>query len=359
MSFLDFEANAPIVNVLIFLVSAGFVWRAGKRISEYLDAIAEKTKLGHGFIGVLFLGGITSLPELATIVTASYSGNAPLAINNSLGSAGINLVLLAFADALIGRDALTSVIAQASTLLQGILGVILLAIVSCAVLIKSGTFWGLSLWTWLLLPSFIFSMWLLSGYTKRATWVIRDERRRVPFDGGQHSRVQDIVKLRETLMAMSLRRLILLLSGVALIILIAGFLLAKTGDALSAQTGLGAGLMGLIFVSFATSLPEFSAIRSAIRLRQYEMAVGDIFGANLWNVAHIVVADAIYSGESVFSRTGRFELFATLLGIVLTCLYTVGLLERQDRTIFRVGYDSALVIVVYFSGLILLYFLGS
>jgi hypothetical protein len=48
---------------------------------------------------MLLLGGITSLPEIATVTTASWTGNAPLADNNLLGSASINIVLLAAADA--------------------------------------------------------------------------------------------------------------------------------------------------------------------------------------------------------------------------------------------------------------------
>ncbi len=42
----------------------------------------------------------------------------------------------------------------------------------------------------------------------------------------------------------------------ALVILVAGFALAQAGDAISQLTGLGAGLVGLVLVGFATFLPE-------------------------------------------------------------------------------------------------------
>jgi cation:H+ antiporter len=44
------------------------------------------------------------------------------------------------------------------------------------------------------------------------------------------------------------------------------------------------------------------------------------------------------------------------LGIVLTAIYLIGLLERDDRTMFNMGYDSVAVLAVYFGGLALLYF---
>jgi cation:H+ antiporter len=94
-------------NALIFLVAAALVWGAGTRLTRDLDGIAERTGMGRAFVGMLLLGGITSLPEVANAITASAIGNPALAINNLLGSAAINVLLLAVADALVGRDAIT------------------------------------------------------------------------------------------------------------------------------------------------------------------------------------------------------------------------------------------------------------
>ena len=47
--------------------------------------------------------------------------------------------------------------------------------------------------------------------------------------------------------------------------------------------------------------------------------------------------------------------FGAILGICLTTLFLIGVLERRDRTILRMGYDSAAVLVVYFGGLAILY----
>ena len=66
-----------------------FIWVAGTRLVRYLDAIAVKTGLGQAFVGMLLLGSITSLPEIANVMTSSSMGNPSLAINNLLGSASI------------------------------------------------------------------------------------------------------------------------------------------------------------------------------------------------------------------------------------------------------------------------------
>jgi len=120
--------DAPLVaNAGVFAVSAAVVWLAGTRIARYADAIAEKTGIGRAAIGVLLPGGVTSLPELAVATTGTLSGYPALSVNDVLGSAAINVLILALADAVSGRGALTSTLASPGVLLQGLLSVLLLA----------------------------------------------------------------------------------------------------------------------------------------------------------------------------------------------------------------------------------------
>jgi cation:H+ antiporter len=56
---------------------------------------------------------------------------------------------------------------------------------------------------------------------------------------------------------------------------------------------------------------------------------------------------------------GVFSSVAALLGIAVTTLFLIGLAERRDRTILRMGIDSAAVLLVYFGGLVILYGLRS
>jgi cation:H+ antiporter len=67
------------INLAVFAASAAAVWAAGSRLAAYVEAIANRTRLGHGFAGLLLLGGITSLPEAATVTASSAMGNPALA----------------------------------------------------------------------------------------------------------------------------------------------------------------------------------------------------------------------------------------------------------------------------------------
>jgi cation:H+ antiporter len=85
------------------------------------------------------------------------------------------------------------------------------------------------------------------------------------------------------------------------------------------------------------------------------MAISDILGTNLINVGLLFVIDLLGSGEPVISQLGAFSAFGAMLGVVLTSLFLVGLAERRDRTLLRMGYDSILVILAYCGGVVLLY----
>jgi cation:H+ antiporter len=85
------------------------------------------------------------------------------------------------------------------------------------------------------------------------------------------------------------------------------------------------------------------------------MAMTDILGTNLFDVALISVVDAVYAGPPVLNEVGRFSVVAALLGAAATTVYLGGLIERRDRTVLRMGIDSLAVLVIYFGGILLLY----
>lgn len=107
-----------------------------------------------------------------------------------------------------------------------------------------------------------------------------------------------------------------------------------------------------MLVGFCTSLPELSSIIAALKLRRYQLAIGDVFGTNLFNVQIIFVADLFYRGGPVLNEAGTFEAAAACLSVIMTGIFVVGMLERRDKTVWRLGVDSALAILVFAAGLI-------
>lgn len=121
---MNFAVLSPLLNVALLLTAAVIVWFTGSRLARYADAISEQTGIGREFLGMMLLGGVTSLPELAVATTATLQSAPLLSINDVLGSASINIVILAVADMISGRKALTAMQSSPGVMLLGVIGML-------------------------------------------------------------------------------------------------------------------------------------------------------------------------------------------------------------------------------------------
>jgi cation:H+ antiporter len=345
----NMDENSLAVNSLIFVVAACAVWIAGTKIAVYADELAERFGLSHALLGLLMLAGITSLPEIATSFTAAHSNNAPLAVNNMLGGIAMQIAVLAVADFFFGERALTSVVPNPVVMLQGAFNICLLAFVAMAIIVGDVPFLGAGAWSWGIFAASAYSFIKISIAEERHPWVINnpDDKELGQEDSGKES--------DRSLEGDSLVWLISKIVICALFILFAGYTLAIVGDGIARQSGLGESFVGFALMSAATSLPEASMVFASVRRGLYTMAISGILGTNPFNVALIFGVDMIVTGAPVLSNIGDFAAVGTLLGLSVTGLFLMGLVERADRTILRMGVDSAAVLTVYTGGMVLLY----
>lgn len=342
MPLLDAASHPLWVNAAIFIAAGVVVWFAGVRLTHNLDEVAARTGMDRAFVGMLLLGGITSLPEVANVSTASLMGNPALAVNNLLGSAAINVLLLAVADALVGREPVTGTVARPSTLMMAALCMLVLIAVALAITIEDVELAGFGVASLVIGAMSIGSFRLATGYDARSPWSIADG------DG------QDVATEDTGRRSISTRGLWGRVAVDGALIFAAGYALSQAGDAIAQQTGMTSALVGFAFIGLATSMPELSTILTALRLRRPEMAFGQVLGTNFVNLSLLPLADALFDGGPVLDELGTFEVVSALLGATLIGIFLVGLLEHRDRTILRMGADSAVVILLFALGLGLL-----
>lgn len=340
---ISFEGMSLWILIAGFVVSAGAVFMAGTRLSRYADAIARQTGIGHALIGVVLLGGVTSLPEIAVSGSAAFGGHAALAVNNLLGGFTMQVTVLALADIAIRKGALTAAVPDPIALLQGTLGILLIALTVVGLAVGDVAFAGAGLWTWAVAAVFVYAIRTILRVEKNPSWQVIGEPPSPEIDEpdpGKEFKGAGLVAM--TCLA-------------ALFILIAGYVLSSTGEVLAERSGLGDSFFGAVFVAITTSLPEISTVLAAVRLGRYVMAVSDIFGTNLFDIGVIFIADLAYPGGPILNQTGTFAIVAGLLGILVTAIYLAGLIERRDLSIAGIGVDSLAVVATYLGGIGLLY----
>lgn len=349
MPFIQFSAYPIWLNLGIFAVLAVIIWSAGARLSGYADLIADRTGIGKAFIGLVLLAGATSLPEIGTTVSASWVGNAPLAVNNLLGGIAMQTAVLAIADFFVARGALTFVNPRPTVIMAGASLILLLGLTLAAIASNSPvSLFGVGLWTVLLFGTYLASLYVLKDSEGRGSWRPVEVPQALKEAAASPSQSSPNV-------ARSTTQLFVLFAAGGTVIFVAGVTVAQVSDALAQQTGLGASFVGATLVAISTSLPELSTTIAAARLGAYSMAISNIFGSNALMVGLLFVSDVFYREGPILEAVDPSAIFAAASGVVVTSVYLIGLIERRNKTVGRLGWDSLTVLFVYAATVLVLY----
>jgi cation:H+ antiporter len=321
---------------LQFLVSAGIVVLAAIKLAQYGDVIAVRTRLSGMFIGTLLMAGATSLPELLAAINALAIGVPNLAAGSIFGSSMFNMFMLGLLDLfnqqarILRRVAMNHALtASLANLLMGLAIFFLLANID----LKVG---------WIGIDSLLIIIAYAGGI-----WLIQNQGGKPPSEMPLED--ASVPGLWKALLGFGLATLVLIFVTP---------LLVQSATQIADQTGLSAGFIGATLLGITTSLPELVATIAAVRIRAYDLAVGNLFGSNLFNMFALGITD-------IFFLQGRFlgvidPTFALvgLLGLVLTTLGLIGNIARVERRLFFVELDALLILFGYLLGMWFLYVRG-
>ena len=328
------------------IASAAIVVAAGTQLARSADAIAARTNLGGAWIGSVFLAVATSLPEITTDVAAIRIGAPDLAAGDLFGSSMANMLILAVVSLL---PAGTELFRKATLdhLQYAALAIILTAMAAVFVLVRPATaFLGLGVGSLSLLAVYLVG----SRAVFRATSVARragitEEMSARPGEP-DHARKRSL-KLTEV------RRPLMVFVGAALVILASAPVFAHSAEGLAELSGLGSTFMGTWLVGMSTSLPELVTSLAAIRMRAYDLAVGNLFGSNAFNMVIFVVLDLAHGSGPFFSVVSPVHAISALVAIGLMSLGVAALVVRAEGRLTLLEPSSALIVLGYVLGLAL------
>jgi cation:H+ antiporter len=306
---------------------------AGVLLVRCADAIAEATGIGRVWIGTVLLAAATSLPELATDVSAVRLGAPDLGVGDLLGSSLANMLILAAIDLWPPRG---RVLRQAALdhALAASLAIALTAL--CAALVLSRTEISMlwvspgSLALSLLWFAGVRVVYLQSGALAPERARLRPEVRRA--------------------LARSLRVFL----GAAATVLVSAPIFAWSARGLAEESGFGQTFVGTFCVGLATSLPEFVTSLAAVRIGAYDLAVGNLFGSNAFNMALLLALDAAQPG-SLYAVLDPAHALSATLAIALTSVGLAAIAFRAERRYGLLEPNSVLIAAGYVAAIALLY----
>ncbi|MBW8742193.1 MAG: sodium:calcium antiporter [Acidobacteria bacterium] len=344
-------SSLPLL-VVIFVAAAAGVWIAGIWLSRTTDVLAQRLHLGAALAGSILLAFTTNLPEVAITASAALAHNLGIAIGNILGGIAIQTVVLAVLDVWgLGRaDPLTYMAASLQLVLEGALVIAVLVVTVMGTQLSSSIYFDrLEPATVLIVVLWAVGLWLIGRASRGLPW---HEQGDAP--GGQDvprgTRVAMTNKTADE-RRISTTRAALVFSGAAAVTLVGGVLLERSGERIAGHLGMTGVLFGATVLAAATSLPEVSTGLASIRMRDYQLAVSDIFGGNAFLPVLFFVA-AVLSGSAVLPGAHKTDIYLTALAALLTVVYIFGLIFRPRRQIVALGIDSAVVVALYALGVV-------
>lgn len=311
--------------VLLYLLAlvAGLVlllWSADK----FVDGGAASAKhLGVPtlLIGILIIGFGTSAPEMLVSLIAALDGNPQLALGNAFGSNITNIALI------IGTTAVIAPIVVHSRIITKELPLVLVITLASGWMVYDGAL------------SFIEGLILLTGFGMLVFWSIYGGLK-ARADSFSCEMDQDLQEHEMTLK----ESLFWLFAGIVL--LIASSKLLVWG-AVGIATALGVSdlVIGLTIVALGTSLPELSSCIVAVKKKEYDLALGNIVGSNMFNILAVIGISASVAPMQNLPDAVFYRDWIIMFALTLTLFFMAYRFGAKKKIITR--FDGVLLLGGY------------
>ncbi len=323
-----------------FALCSGLIFLSGHRLSRYGDIIAEKTGLGRAWIGLVLMASVTSLPELITGLSSVTIVNAPdIAVGDVLGSCVFNMLILAALDAL-SRPVPISAKAHHGHVLAAGFGVLLISIVGAGLALgdRMPPFGWIGPPALLTVFLYLIAMRMIYFYERRQVAAYVKEK-------AEQDRYADI----------TLRTAAVRYAAHALVVIAAAVLLPRIGVGIAEATGLGQSFVGNVLIAVSTSLPEVVVAIAAVRIDAVDLAIGNLFGSNIFNIFILALDDLFFTPGPLLSFAGPSHIVSALSAIAMTAVAAIGLTYRAEKKPLPVAWDSLGIMFIYIANVELLY----
>lgn len=348
---MNFDTISLPLLLIIFIAAAVAIWLAGIKLSNTTDVLSVRFGFGEAMGGLIVLAIVTNLPEIAIVIGAALQNKMDIAIGNILGGIAIQTVVLVVLD-IFGLGKANSLTYKAASLILVLEGTLVIAVLSLVIagheLPAKAIFLRITPTGLLIFIFWVTGIILVAKARTKLPWIAN-----FIVPGGQkekhgHSRKKkdEQAKIKH----MSTAKIITIFIISSIVTLAAGVVLERSGNAIASHIGMQGVLFGATILAAATALPEVSTGLAAIKLKDYQMAVSDIFGGNAFLPVLFLFAE-LFSGKAILPAAQKTDIYLTGLAMLLTIVYVWGLLFRPRYQILRMGLDSFIVLALYIFGI--------
>jgi len=332
------------IAILWLIATGALLTLAASFLTRAADDIAERSGLGRVWMGAVLLAAATSLPELTVDISAVRQGAADLAAGDLFGSSMANMLILAVLGLTPPRDEIFRR-ASLDLTLSAALAITMSAVAALMVFSQStSVVAGVSPGAILLLALFVVGSHV----------VYRQQHDGAPPTVSPSSPPNGQVVATATGLG-SLRGPVVRFVAATAVILLVAPRFASSAQQVAELSGLGLTFFGTLFVGASTSLPEIVTCIAAMRMGAFDLAVGNLFGSNVFNMTIFLAMNLAQPGTSIFASLDQSHVLSALIAILLMALGIASIMFRAKRRFALVEPGSALMVIAYVAGVLALY----
>ncbi|XKT74949.1 MAG: calcium/sodium antiporter [Patescibacteria group bacterium UBA2103] len=308
---------------LLLVMSLVVLVKGADSFIEAAEKIGKALKFSPFVIGVLLVGIGTSLPEFASSIAALFTGNVEIITANAVGSNITNILLI------VG---ILAVLAKKFVIKQDLLASELSLFVVSTSLFIGVAFDGVITMlesTLLAIAFLIYLFYILLGNSEDAPAVAK-------------------YKAEISTGKVTAGTIAAFVIGLGAVLLGARFLIESV-VAISDILNIGTGVIAITIIALGTSLPELFVSLSALRGGSTEVAIGNIFGSNAFNLLFAVGIPGIF-GHLVLDPT-TLHIGIPILAVASFIFVISGIAKRIYRwegLMFLVYYAFFVIKVIGF-----------
>ena len=308
----------------IILLVVGFVILI-KGADIFVDGasnVAANFKVSKMLIGLTIVAFGTSAPEFAVSVKSLISGHGDIVLGNVIGSNILNILLI------LGTASLFHSLNVKNNTVKKELPITMLITCLFAVLLSDS----------------IFDRGLVNSFTRGdgivvllfflvfIYYLITLTRNKI--DAEQDDK--EIIPLGKSLIFTAL--------GIVGIVLGSNFVVDSASD-IATALGVSQRMISLTIVALGTSLPELVTSVTATRKGEYDIAIGNVVGSNIFNIGMVIgIPVAIFGGIGTISFS-YIDLIVMILAAVLLFMFS----WKDYKISKRDGICFLVLFVIYYS----------
>lgn len=299
---------------------------AGVRLTVYGDAIADKTGLGGNWIGFLLIGIVTSMPDLANGLSAVTLADAPdLAVGAIFGACIFNLAIIVILDLLYRQGSVFSSASQGH-ILSAAFGIVMIGFsglsMNLALNREEPALGHIGIFSLVILVLYLVSVYTVFNYESRQ---VKEYTEQEP----------------DAYPGLSLGVVIARYVAAAVVVIVTGIFLPLIAKEAASLMRWQESFVGTLLVAFITTLPEIIVAVTAVRIDALDMAIGNIFGSNLFNMAILAIEDVVYKPGPLFSKIAPVHAVSVMTSLIMTGFAITGLFFRPEKRLLKmVGWIS-------------------